>query len=183
MKTHFFLLFSLVLLTSRAAVGDDSPEKFAKSLYIHSEGRLAGIDLYGDNPDRAMTQWGQPRQVIAVPATSIFPAYHVYEWKADSCSLRVVSQEAGLRNGTIMSIEVWGGCSNSSMGLTGRGLMIGSSAGDAKRVYSPFGAQLSTTTSTIPTTGSTAPTLQIEFGEAGNVTRMKLSNPCVPYCF
>jgi hypothetical protein len=171
------ILIFVALLGPLAVTGEDYPRRSGKRLYVQSEPRLAGIDIYKDNSDRAVEKLGRPSQVTLLPATSIMPAYRVFEWKANSCSVRLVSLDW---HRSIVSIDVWGDCPNSPMGVTGRGLRLGATIGRANRVYAPFGNALSTTGALFD---DSAPTLQIDFDKTRKVNHLKLTNPCVPMCY
>lgn len=172
------------LLASSGAVSVDSLHTTRRSLYIHSETMLSGIDVYKDKSERAVEKLGPPSHVTVVASTSVSPGWRVFEWEFRTCSVRLVAEDGGPRNSAIESIDVLGFCPNPSVGMTGRGLKLGATISDARRVYSPFGATLSENdTRAMPFLYDFAPLLQIDFDKAGKVHHMKLTNQCVPNCF
>jgi hypothetical protein len=114
-----------------------------------------------------------------------------YEWQEKEIRIRIVKlMDPSLGNG-FFSIEVWGSHNENGYGISGEGLRLGDRLNDAQHIYGrrlrethfssapgrPFGSSF------LVSIGPEAPTLEIGFDRSGLVTHMKLTNPCVPFCF
>ena len=87
---------------------------------------------------------------------------------------------------SIISIDVVGSCPHAGIGLSGRGLKLGDSLIDARRIYllqSYFGTTPSDTSPGPFRWSDWAPTLQVDFDKSGKVNHMKLTWQCVQTCF
>jgi len=95
-------------------------------LSTRSEAVLSGADMHHSTIDEVIANLGKPSRVIS-------PS-HSYEWDKKTCWLRIVIGESG----SIEMIEVRGTHPDSEIGTTDRGLKLGATIGDARRIYSPF---------------------------------------------
>jgi hypothetical protein len=172
------------LFVTATALGDDFIRR--NSLHVHSETVLAGIDVHKNTIAQAIEQFGKPSRVAVTPGTDTTFPVGVYEWVTRTSSLRItVDEDAGKK---IMSIDVVGEDRTFGMGTTGRGLRLGDTIGNARRIYGLrpyFGATLPDNNG-IPGMfigNDFEPHLQIDFDKVGKVNHIKLTNPCVPFCF
>jgi hypothetical protein len=183
-KDILILLF-VSLFVTLSALGDDFVRR--NSLHVHSETVLAGIDVYKDTIERAIEKIGKPSRVALTPGSLATFSVGVYEWQTRTSLLRITAYESASKN-MIMSIEVVGVHPDSGIGATGRGLKLGDAIGDARRIYglrSYYGTPLPDNNG-IPGMfigNDFEPHLQIDFDKVGNVNRMKVTNPCVSFCF
>ena len=183
-KAH--LTFLVVgLFVTLTALGDDFVRR--NSLHVHSETVLAGIDVYKDTIERAIEKLGKPSRVAVTPGTVATFTVGVYEWQTRTSSLRIRAYESASKN-MIVSIDVVGAHPDFGIGTTGRGLKLGDAIGDARRIYGlrPYFGTTLPDNNGIPgmfIENDFEPHLQIDFDKVGKVNHIKLTNPCVPFCF
>jgi hypothetical protein len=173
------------LFVTLTALGDDFVRQ--NSLHVHSETVLAGIDVYKDTIERAIEKLGKPSRVAVTPGPDATFSVGVYEWQTRSSSLRITAYASASKN-MIVSIDVVDGHPDSGIGTTGRGLKLGDAIGDARRIYGlhPYFGTTLPDSNGIPGMfigNDFKPHLQIDFDKVGKVNHMKLTNPCVPFCF
>jgi hypothetical protein len=135
-KARCVFLFVSVLVIN-AAADDDFLHPHQSGISIRSEKVLSGIDLQHGTIDDAIAKLGKPSAIKTVRIVTEFNVTFVernYEWQRKGCLVRIVAGESGGRN-RIESMDVRGTRPQGVMGTTGRGLKLGNSIRDARRIY------------------------------------------------
>jgi hypothetical protein len=171
MKTLRIVFF--ISMIAASALSQSVPLTHKNGLSVRSETVLSGIDMRHGTIDQAIAKLGKPSRVI-LPKRS-------YEWDKKTCWMRIIA----LDDGRIEKIDVRGTSPDSEIGATGRGLKLGASIADARHIYSPLHSRgnVPENADRIPVGPvalppdhcRSAPTLEIDFDQQGDVDHMQLA--------
>jgi hypothetical protein len=177
------LLYALVMLAPSISFGGNLFHR-QDSLVVDSENVLSGIDLYNNKIDQVIHTLGEPTRVTVSHRTEVSET-RVYEWETKACSLRLTA--SALTDGRlwIESVDVLGAHPDGTVGTTGRGLKLGDSIRDVRRIYGLrlyFGTTVSENKRPqFARTGpGCRPSLEIDFDEARVVKNLRLTLACGP---
>jgi hypothetical protein len=148
---------------------------------VHNETAIAGIHL-DYIVEQVIVRLGKPDRVMTHPSAK--PGYEskTYEWERPSARLRI----AALGDGRIMRVDVLGRPPDDEIGSTGKGLKLGDTIQEAKRIYLPISKtnslpewnwNFSTPDCPIPRSN-----LELHFDKQGGIDHMNLSNEAV-FCW
>ncbi len=176
------------MLAISTVFGDDLPHLARPGLEIHSETLLSGVDVRTGTIGDLIQELGKPRHFTVSHNNELTHVVFVdgtYEWQTKNWRLRIRVRDE-LNSARITQVDVWGRRSDAHIGKTGRGLELGDTISDARRIYglrSYFGTTLPEVDRQIwaPSPGVCNPILGIDFNEHGNVNHMSLVESCGPY--
>ncbi len=191
-KTLWVLLFASTLVAS-AARADDLLYPRRNVLLIRSDTVLSGIDVYRETIADVIAKIGKPNAVktlrTVTEGTFTFTE-RGYEWEQEDCVLRIVTTESMDGNSSgIDSVYVRGTRPCGEIGTTGRGLKLGDTMSNARRVYGLrpyFGAtvpqerHLTWISPGCSTDDRTR--LQVDLDEAGKINGMRIDRS-ETFCF
>jgi len=157
-----------VLLLATSVLADDFVHRRRDSLTVDNETVLSAIDLYDSKVEQVIANLGAPSRVAETAASE-----RSYEWDRKTCRLKILA----LDNGSITRIDVWGTTPDSGIGTTGRGLKLGATIDDARRLYIRFPADSDPTLKGYSywDCAPSRPVLGIDFGKGGRIDHMKLT--------
>ncbi len=184
MRTKALRVFLFVsILAANASPDDDFLRPRQNSLSIRSDAVLSGFEFYNSTIEDVITKLGKPSAINmlrTITEGTLTFVERSYEWQRKECLLRIVAAEAYGRN-TIESIDVWGTGPDGEIGTTGRGLKLGDSVSEARRIYGLrlyFGVTLSEKSSSpfLSPNGcplAPEPILRVDFDKTGRINHMK----------
>ena len=157
------------------------------SVLVHSETVVSGVDIRNDNLEQVLRKLGPPDRVKMSSLAEWEQEFvtTTYEWDTTTSRVRIKTQNVvGLRP-KIREVEAWGTNPAGDMGTTGRGLKLGDSIKDARRIYElrqHFGITLSDNVRC----GDYAeypPTLVLDFDQNNRLNHLAftLNTPCISY--
>ena len=157
------------------------------SVLVHSETVVSGVDIRNDNLEQVLRKLGPPDRVKMSSLVESEPEFvaTTYEWDTTTLRVRIKTHNVeGLRP-RIMEVEAWGTSPAGDLGTTGRGLKLGDSIKDARRIYGlrlHFGITLSDNVRC----GDYAeypPTLALDFDHDDRLNHMAFSfdSPCISF--
>ncbi len=108
------------------------------TIQISSETVVSGIDVYKDSLKQVLEKLGKSsRTEISQPLSVLGRKVVIgtYEWAGQAAWLKLTTLQADAVEPIITSVEVWGSRPDGEVGTTGRGLKLGDSVTDARRLY------------------------------------------------
>jgi hypothetical protein len=117
------------------------PDRLAtplKRIYISSESVLSGIRVPKDSFQQVLKKLGKPSRTEMSSPRSEWGRTVVtgtYEWEGQAATLKLTTLQMDRVEPEITRIEVWGSRPDGEIGTTGRGLKLGDTIADARRVY------------------------------------------------
>ena len=150
---------------------------------------LAGVSIDSGSAQELQRRFGEPDIVSEGQLYS--NKTRTFEWQRGAVRVRVVKLADKPSDDSIISIEVSGSHNDGGIGITGQGLQLGDKLADARRIYTARLQQLhrrgvqsnGVARRAIVRVDSDLPELEIECNESGFITHLKLTNPCIPFCF
>lgn len=167
------------MLVIRAAPDDFLHQQ--QNTLVLSDRVLSGVEPHYSTIEDVIAKFGKPSAVtIRLRAEGpLTVEQRNYEWQRKECQLRVVTAESYGGN-VIESIDVWGTAPVGDMCTTGRGLKLGDSIRDVRRIYALrlyFGITLPERTP--PCLGE--PILEVDLNKAGKINHMKVRQTTACY--
>lgn len=128
----FVILLCLIVAASNAGFSDHLPSnKVARG---KPESTVAGFDIYRTHLKQVFAVLGKPVKMTETPETSDVVGVKDCEWHRDGLILQV-SATTYKGEDSLTSIEVTGTNVHSRFGRTGRGLHLGDTLADVRRIY------------------------------------------------
>jgi hypothetical protein len=158
----------------------------SKSVHIHSENVLSGIDIRTDTFEQIVRKLGKPTHVtISSPRTEWGRTLvtGVYEWESPASSLRLTTVNESAVEYRIERIDVWGTHPDGDVGTTGRGVKLGDPISKVRHVYGLrlyFGVTLSEKDASCAGNYHViSPLLSVDFDQDERVSHMAfVFDPC-----
>jgi len=175
------LIVGTCILAMPSALGDDFLHPGGNILEVHSETVLSGLDISKATIDEAIERLGRPSDVSFTPRSGTTSSTWVYEWQTKVSRLKITVVEYWITP-KIMKIDVWGTAAESRVDKTGRGLRLGDTVDDARRIYrlrSYFGTTLPEPSGSFLSglNGSNfGPILEVNFNSDGKINHMQLTD-------
>jgi hypothetical protein len=129
------IILGFCWLAPAAALADHLPEsKIARG---KSDAILSGVDVNNSTIRQVIAKLGQPTKVTDVPSTANVAGGRDYEWQRGNVKLQLGTWNDKGDESIAYSAEVWGTKSEGKVGQTGRGLKLGATMADVRRIYGP----------------------------------------------
>jgi hypothetical protein len=100
-----------------------------------SDAVLSGVNVYGTTIARVEKRLGSPALTETVPETGIVAGGRNYEWRRPGVRLIVGTWNDKGESSIAYSVEVWGRKPDGVIGVTGRGLTLGSTLRAIRQIY------------------------------------------------
>jgi len=150
------------------------------TIEISSDTVVSGIDVYNDSFKQVLERLGKPSRTETSPPRSEWGRTFVtvtYEWEGSATWLKLTTLQQENEEPRITRVEVWGSRPDGEIGTTGRGLKLGETIADARRVYGlrlRFGVTLSEKgrPCRLGNYIEFSPTLSLEFNDEQRVNHM-----------
>jgi hypothetical protein len=136
---------------------------------------LSAVNVYHSTMQQVIRKLGQPTSSRTIPDAKDIAGGKQYEWKTKEVRLVAVTWDEE-KNSVPYSVEVWGAKPTGKLGITGRGLNLGATLNDVRRVY---GIRFNTSrhddgTIQLIVQWQDETTLYLYFDETGHVNHMHL---------
>ena len=137
---------------------------------------LSGVDVYKSTARQVTAKLGTPTKVADVPSSRDVAGGRDYEWQRDDARLQLWTWNDKDDESVPYSAEVWGTKPAGGIGITGRGLKLGATLADVRRLY---GARFSKTrhddgTLQVIVQWQDETTLYLYFDRRGHIDHMHL---------
>lgn len=166
MRKPYSLLALFALLLAAPMLADDFAHLRRSTLTTYNESILSAINLPNDTVESVIANLGAPTHV-----TKTSSSVRSYEWERKTCRLKILA----LDSGSIIRVDVWGTAPDSTIGATGRGLRLGATIDDARRLYVRFAADIAPAKEWYWDCPPSDTKLEIDFNKNGRIDHMKLT--------
>ncbi len=163
------VFFAVCLAIPPAAMADHLPEnKLARG---RADTVLSGVDVYKTPMTKAIAELGKPAKVTDVPSWG-----RDYDWQREGTRLQLGTWNDKGDESVPYSAEVWGAKPAGSIGITGRGLKLGDTLADVRRIYGGrfIKAKHNDGTFHLTIQWEDETTLDLDFDKTGHINHMQL---------